>query len=130
MSKSLILIEELLPLRMMDISALVMNIAGSEWIIIILLGLILLFGTKKLPQLSRSVGKAIGEYEKAKELFRHEMEEAAEKTTVPGKFPAIVGPVATERKKLESIASSLGIEDYDVLTDDELRTLISKRMTS
>jgi sec-independent protein translocase protein TatA len=130
LSKSLILIEELLSLRMMDISALVMNIAGSEWFFIILLGLILLFGTKKLPQLSRSVGKAIGEYEKAKELFRHEMEEAAEKTRVPGNFPTIVGPVATERKKLESIASSLGIEDYDVLTDDELRTLISKRMTS
>lgn len=115
---------------MMDISALAMNIAGSEWIIIILLGLILLFGTKKLPQFSRSVGKAIGEYEKAKELFRHEMEEAVEKTRVPGNFPTIVGPVATERKKLESIASSLGIEDYDVLTDEELRTLISKRMTS
>jgi sec-independent protein translocase protein TatA len=115
---------------MMEISALVMNIAGSEWVIIILLGLILLFGTKKLPQFSRTIGKAIGEYEKAKELFRHEMEEAAEKTRVPDKFPKIIGPVANERKKLESIASSLGIEDYDILTDEELRTLISKRMTS
>ena len=46
----------------MALSALVMNIAGSEWIIIVLLGLILLFGTKKLPQVSRSIGKAIGEY--------------------------------------------------------------------
>ena len=126
----MILIEELIPFRMMDISALIMNIAGSEWIIIILLGLILLFGTKKLPQLSRTVGKTIGEYEKAKELFRREMEEAAEKTRAADKFPTIVGPVATERKKLESIASSLGIRDYDVLTDEELRTLISKRMTS
>jgi hypothetical protein len=41
-----------------------------------------------------------------------------------------MGPVATERKKLESIAISLDIEDYDDLTDEELRTLISKRMTS
>jgi hypothetical protein len=41
-----------------------------------------------------------------------------------------MGPVATERKKLESIASSLGIEDHDVLTDEELRILISKRMSS
>jgi sec-independent protein translocase protein TatA len=130
LSKSLILIEELIPFRIMDISALVMNIAGSEWIIIILLGLILLFGTKKLPQFSRTIGKAMGEYEKAKELFRQEMEEAAEKTRAPGKFPKIVGPVATERKKLESIAISLDIEDYDVLTDEELRTLISRRMTS
>ena len=70
MSKSLILIEELIPFRMMDISALIMNIAGSEWIIIILLGLILLFGTKKLPQLSRTIGKTMGEYEKARDMFR------------------------------------------------------------
>ncbi len=114
----------------MSSSALVMNIGGSEWIIIILFGLILLFGTKKLPQFSRTVGKAIGEYEKAKEMFHHEMEEAAENARGDSKFPKIMGPVATERKKLESIASSLGIEDYASLTDEELRTLISKRMTS
>jgi sec-independent protein translocase protein TatA len=115
----------------MDVSsALIRNIAGSEWIIIILFGLILLFGTKKLPQFSRTVGKAVGEYEKAKEMFRHEMEEAAENARGESKFLKIMGPVDTERKKLESIASSLGIEDYADLTEEELRTLISKRMTS
>jgi sec-independent protein translocase protein TatA len=111
-------------------SALIMNIAGSEWIIIILFGLILLFGAKKIPQFSRAVGKAVGEYERAKEMFRHEMEQAAEKTRGDNKFPKIRGPVATERKKLESIATSLGIEDHARLTDEELRILISKRMTS
>ncbi len=35
-----------------------MNIGGSEWIIIALLALFLLFGTKKVPQVSRTVGKA------------------------------------------------------------------------
>ena len=115
----------------MDVSsALVMNIAGSEWIIIILFGLFLLFGTKKLPQFSRTVGKAVGEYEKAKDMFRHEMEQAAENARGGSKFPKITGPVATERKKLESIASSLGIEDHEGLTDEELRVLISKRMSS
>ena len=115
----------------MDISsALIRNIGGSEWIIIILFGLILLFGTKKLPQFSRTVGKAVAEYEKAKEMFGHEMEEAELNSKGNNKFPKITGPVATERKKLESIASSLGIEDYADFTDEELRTLISKRMTS
>jgi sec-independent protein translocase protein TatA len=114
------------------LSALVMNIAGSEWIIIILFGLILLFGTKKLPQFTRTVGKAVGEYEKAKEMFRHEMEQAAsaENTNEHSKFPKIRGPVATERKKLESIADSLGIENHTTLTDQELRALISKRMSN
>ena len=111
-------------------SALVMNIAGSEWIIIILFGLILLFGTKKLPQFSRSVGKAVGEYERAKKMFRDEMERAAENARDDTKFPKIRGPVDSERKKLELIANSLGIEDHTGLTDEELRILISKRMSN
>jgi sec-independent protein translocase protein TatA len=113
----------------MGISALLMNIAGTEWIVIILLGLVLLFGTKKLPQLSRSMGKAVGEYEKARAMFRREMEEA----TQPAgniKTPRINGPVASEREKLETIAASLGIEDYDGLSDEDLRNLITKRMAS
>jgi len=111
-------------------SILVMNIAGSEWIIIILFGLILLFGTKKLPQFSRSIGKAMGEYEKAKQMFRHEMEQAAENASEGSRFPKIRGPADSERKKLELIANSLGIEDYATLTDEELRILISKRMSN
>jgi sec-independent protein translocase protein TatA len=111
-------------------SPLVMNIAGSEWIIIILFGLILLFGTKKLPQFSRTVGKAVGEYERAKEMFRYEMEQAEENTRVDSKFPKIKGPVASERKKLELIANSLGIEGHAGLTDEELRVLISRKMSS
>ena len=107
----------------MALSALVQNIAGSEWFIIILLALVLLFGAKRLPQLSRTVGKAVGEYEKARDMFRREMEEASNQAV-----PKIKGPVATEREKLETIANSLGIDDYAGLSDDELRVLISKRM--
>ena len=114
----------------MGASALLMNIAGSEWIIIILLGLVLLFGTKKLPQFSRSIGKAVGEFEKAKTMFKREMEEAADHTRSARTIPKITGPVATEREKLEIIANSLGIDDYTGLTDEQLRMLISKRMTS
>lgn len=108
----------------------IMNIAGSEWIIIILLGLILLFGTKKLPQFSRTMGKAMGEFEKAKNTFRREMEEAAKPARSISRIPKITGPVATEREKLETIANSLGIADYAGLTDEQLRTLISKRIAS
>ena len=105
--------------------ALLMNIAGSEWIIIILLGLVLVFGTKKLPQFSRSIGKAVGE-----SRFRREMEEAAEPAKSARMIPKITGTVATEREKLETIANSLGIDEQANLTDEQLRMLISKRMTS
>jgi len=110
--------------------ALLMNIAGSEWIIIILLGLVLVFGTKKLPQFSRSIGKAVGEFEKARTMFRREMEEAAEPAKSARMIPKITGTVATEREKLETIANSLGIDEQANLTDEQLRMLISKRMTS
>jgi sec-independent protein translocase protein TatA len=105
-----------------------MNIAGTEWIIIILVGLVLLFGTKKLPQLSRAVGKAVGEYEKARLMFRREMEEASNPAGSISRMPEITGPVSTEREKLETIANSLGIENYAGLTDEQLRVLISRRM--
>ena len=105
-----------------------MNIAGTEWIVIILLAVVLLFGTKKLPQFSRSIGKAVGEFEKAKEMFRKEMEEASREARGSTIIPRITGPVSTEREKLETMANSLGIEGHQGLTDDELRVLISKRL--
>jgi sec-independent protein translocase protein TatA len=114
-------------------SAYQLNIGGSEWIIVGLLALFLLFGTKKVPQISKTVGRAMGEYQRAQELLRKEIENA---TTAVTPFEDnkmhfmgnnINGPVATEREKLESIAQSLNI-DYLGKTDDEIRLLISKRI--
>jgi len=45
-----------------------MSIGGSEWIIIGLLVVILLFGSKKLPEFSRTIGKAMGEFEKIRTM--------------------------------------------------------------
>jgi sec-independent protein translocase protein TatA len=92
--------------------------------------LFLLFGTKKVPQVSRTVGKAIGEYQKAQELLHKEMENATKhiddrKMHFMG---SINRPVATEREKLETIARSLNI-DCIGKTDDEIRSLISRSMT-
>lgn len=41
-------------------------IAGQEWIIIIILAVVLIFGAKKIPELAKTFGKAKGEYEKGK----------------------------------------------------------------
>lgn len=112
--------------------ALLMNIAGSEWFIIIILGLILIFGTKRMPQISRTIGKAVGEYEKARQSFQQEFQEAAEQARTEAglnTIPHITGPVSTEREKLEAIAASLGI-DHAGRSDDELRALIAQRMNA
>lgn len=41
-------------------------IAGQEWIFIIIIAAVLIFGAKKIPELARTFGKAKGEYEKGK----------------------------------------------------------------
>ncbi len=117
---------------MLTFDVMMNNIAGSEWIIIVLLALILIFGTKKLPQFSRTIGRAVGEYEKARQTFKNEMQEASERAKREAgisKTVHVTAPVATEREKLEVIATSLGI-DHLGKTDEELRSMISQRMNT
>lgn len=111
------------------ISVFQMNIGGSEWVIIILVGLILLFGSKKVPEISRTLGRAAAEYEKAQQLFRKGMEDSVKPTDAIVSFqgPKIIRPVSSEREKLETIANSLGIKDL-AQTDDQLRIEISEKV--
>lgn len=99
----------------MDITAL--NIAGSEWLIIILAAIILLLGTNKIPDAARKMGKLAGEYDKARREINEQVNGAG------GMRPT--GPVQTEREKLDLMARTLGIA-YEGKTDDELRRLISE----
>lgn len=41
-------------------------IAGQEWIILIVVAVVLIFGARKIPELARTFGKAKGEFEKGK----------------------------------------------------------------
>lgn len=41
-------------------------IQGQEWIIIIVVAVVFIFGAKKIPELAKTFGKARGEYEKGK----------------------------------------------------------------
>jgi len=58
--------------------AFIQNFGGPE-ILIILLVLVLLFGPKKLPELSRAIGKSIGEFKKGRQELDKELQEADEK---------------------------------------------------
>ena len=71
-----------------------LNIAGSEWMIIVFVALILILGTGKLPGAAKKLGKAVNEYNKAKNEIQDHIKEASEQT------PTISGPVETEREKL------------------------------
>lgn len=105
----------------------VMNIGGSEWIIIGLMAVFLLFGSKKLPEFSRMIGKAMGEYEKARAVTQREISHSFQSERAAYRGPKIDGPINSEREKLEKVAQSLGIE-VDNKTNEELRKLIFSRM--
>ena len=50
------------------------GLGGIEWVIIIGIVILLIFGVRKIPELAKSFGKAQGEYEKAKIEMRKEVE--------------------------------------------------------
>lgn len=136
---------------------LIMNIGGSEWAIIIFLFLFLIVGSKKLPEFTRLLGRAVGEYQKTRESFFQNIpnsddndplktrdkgnnitlnqesknsisiDKDIQQNSIYNLGKSITGPIATEREKLEKIALSLGITDLNK-SDDELRIIINKKM--
>ena len=100
-----------------------MSIGGSEWIIIGILVVILLFGSKKLPEFSRTIGKAMGEFEKVRTMSLKQRID--DDSNYLG--PRISQAVDNERHKLEMLAESLGI-DHVNKNDEELRLLILEKI--
>ena len=54
-------------------------VAGAEWVWIIVIVAVLVFGAKKIPELAKTLGKAKGEFEKGKIEGDKELEEFKEK---------------------------------------------------
>ena len=98
-----------------------LNIMGSEWIIIIFVALIVLLGTNRLPEVTKKLGKAVGEYNKTKNDVQKQL------TDFSSSNLDIQGPVESERQKLDAIAKSLGINSKNK-TDDEIRFEISEKI--
>ena len=98
-----------------------LNIIGTEWIVIIFIGLILLFGTNRFPDVAKKIGRLVGEYNNAKNQIENEMKSATNENL------QVSGPVKDERKKLEMMTSKLGI-NHENKTDDELRKIIESRI--
>jgi sec-independent protein translocase protein TatA len=107
---------ESLPLNMM------MQIpSGFEWIFIVVIVVVLIFGAKKIPDLARGFGKATSEFEKARIEAKRELREL--KNAGTSSSTSTTTNTAANREKLESIADTLGI-DYTDKDDDQLRLAI------
>ena len=100
-----------------------LNIMGSEWMIIIFVALILLFGTNKLPEAGKKIGKMVGEYNKAKTEMQNQINDM---TKAEPENPTIEGPVQTERQKLERMAQTLRI-NIENKSDIELKNAIDEK---
>ena len=99
----------------------ILNIVGSEWLIIIFVALVLILGTNKLPEAAKKLGKSMNEYKKAKDGIQDQMKDFSKENL------QVDGPVENERKKLDMIANSLGIDSKNK-SDDELRNIISSKI--
>lgn len=108
---------ESLPLNMM----MQMIPSGFEWIFIVVIVVVLIFGAKKIPDLARGFGKATSEFEKARIEAKRELREL--KNAGTSSSSTTTTNAAANREKLESIADTLGI-DYTDKDDDQLRLAI------
>ena len=108
---------EILPLNMI----MQMIPSGFEWIFIVIIVVVVIFGAKKIPDLARGFGKATSEFEKARIEAKRELHEL--KNAGTSSSSSSTTNAAASREKLESIADTLGI-DYTNKDDDQLRLAI------
>ncbi len=98
-----------------------LNIIGSEWIIIIFVALVLILGTNKLPEAAKKLGKAVNEFNKAKNDVEYQMKDFSNHNV------EVNGPVQNERQKFEMMVRSFGINPAGKTTE-ELKEIISTNL--
>lgn len=96
-------------------------VVGQEWIVLIVLALVLIFGAKKIPELARSLGRAKMEFEKGKMEIEKELKELKE-------TPKISAQKSGVDEKLVKVAKELGIET-EGKTEKELKEEVTKKLT-
>lgn len=67
----------------MNTIAFIPGMSGGPEVLLVLFVILLLFGAKKLPELSRSLGKSLGEFKKGKADFEKEIREIQTESNSP-----------------------------------------------
>jgi sec-independent protein translocase protein TatA len=101
---------------------------AAEWIIIIVIIAVVIFGAKRVPELARSFGRATTEYEKAKIVAKKELQRVKDLGTTATTMTSTTATNVQDREKLESVANTLGI-NYSEMSDDELRSAIQAEIS-
>jgi sec-independent protein translocase protein TatA len=87
---------------------------GWEWIIIIFI-ILLLFGARKIPEVARSLGRAMGEFRRGRQEIEKELREGMKEEPKP------------EESSVVKAARDLGIST-EGKTEEELKKEIAERM--
>jgi len=90
-----------------------------EWILLILVVVLLLFGAKKIPEFARSLGKAKAEFQRGQMIVEREIREEQARDEQRGK---------KKSKNVVEAAKALGI-DTEGKSENELKKEIAKRVS-
>ena len=91
---------------------------GSEWLIVIVIVVVLIFGASRIPSLAKSLGRASGEFQKGKVESEIELQKLKEGGNAPQ---------ASDHDKLLKAAWELGIST-EGKTDDQIREEVKKAL--
>jgi len=92
---------------------------GQQEILLLVLIIVLLFGAAAIPKLARSLGRAQGEFQKARKDFEHELKAGRAESTPPTR--------EEEERRIRAAARDLGIEE-DGKPLDEVKRLLNERL--
>ncbi|MEM2211247.1 MAG: twin-arginine translocase TatA/TatE family subunit [Nitrososphaerales archaeon] len=124
---------------MQDLILQIFGLQGWEWVIILFV-VLLLFGSKKVPELARNLGKAVSEFQRGKAEFERQLMEVTTLTT-PSSPPPSTSKIestqktqesqvireVTESERLLKIAQELGIAT-EGKTSEQLKEEIKKAL--
>ena len=91
---------------------------GSEWLIVVVIVVVLIFGASRIPSLAKSLGRAQGEFQKGKVESDLELKKLKEGSS---------SPQPSEHDKLLKAAWELGIST-EGKTDDQIREEVKKAL--
>ena len=95
---------------------------GPELIILLVIVALLLFGSSKIPEMARNVGRAAGEFKRGKKEVEREMAEEEAKGAARSKATKDI----TIDEKLVKKARKLGIDPAGKSRDELMAEIIAK----
>jgi len=107
-----------------------LGLGGTELLILIIAAAMLFLGGKKIPELAKGLGRAMGEFQRGRMEVERELglgkaaAPSGEKEGKPGSGAALFGAGAVRESRVVLAARALGIETGGK-TEEELKTEIA-----